>query len=531
MADFQIKNGESDESVSQNEGDVGFGQAEIINASGHKQEVDRNFGFWSICALSVCADNAWAAGGGSMVVAFYNGGAPGIIYEFIAACAFYCCIGAALAELSSAIPSSSSVYHWASVTAGPKYGRIASFYAGWWNVLAWIFGTASVSLFGANAIIACWSVQHPEYFPERWHIFLAYLFVTWLACGTVMFGHSILPKILNFGAFLCISVWFVTVMVLAIMPSKTGKGYASNSFVWKDWNNATGYSSSGFVFLAGMLNGAFAIGTPDGCTHLAEEIPDPKRNIPKGILAQLVIGIVTTFTFYLAVLYAITDFNIVLNSSIVALPLAEAFHQGTNSVAGATGLLAIFVLDIMFTIPGGFVTCGRMLWTIARDDATPFAGWLGKIDKRFRNPFNATLICGCCTTILGCIFVGSQTAFAAFVGVFTILTTMSYLAAIMPHIMTARKYVEPSRGPFWMPGIVGYLVTSIACAYIVVFNIIYMFPYSLPTDAAHMNYSSLIAGGLTIFISLWYLWKRNHGYIGPRVLLQANNEVAKAILN
>lgn len=133
--------------------------------------------------------------------------------------------------------------------------------------MAWIFGTASVSLFGANAIIACWSVQHPEYIPERWHIFIAYLFVTWVACGTVMFGHSILPKILNFGAFLCISVWFVTVMVLAIMPSRTGKGYASSSFVWKDWSNGTGYSSSGFVFLAGMLNGAFAIGTPDGCTH------------------------------------------------------------------------------------------------------------------------------------------------------------------------------------------------------------------------------------------------------------------------
>lgn len=365
-----------------------------------------------------------------------------------------------------------------------------------------------------------------------------------------MLGHSILPKILNFGAFLCISVWFVTVIVLAIMPSKTGKGYASNSFVWKDWNNATGYSSSGFVFLAGMLNGAFAIGTPDGCTHrtylslyvhaafswltsatVAEEIPDPKRNIPKGILAQLVIGIVTTFTFYLAVLYAITDFDAVLNSSIVALPLAEAFHQGTNSVAGATGLLAIFVLDIMFTIPGGFVTCGRMLWTIARDDATPLAGWLGKIDQRFRNPFNATLVCGVCTTTLGCIFVGSQTAFSAFVGVFTILTTMSYLAAIMPHVMTARKYVEPSRGPFWMPGMIGYPIASLACAYIVVFNIIYMFPYSLPTDATLMNYSSLMAGGLTIFISLWYLWKRDHGYIGPQVALKANNEIVTANLN
>ena len=41
--------------------------SDLINASGHKQELDRNFGLWSICALSVCADNAWAAGGGSLV--------------------------------------------------------------------------------------------------------------------------------------------------------------------------------------------------------------------------------------------------------------------------------------------------------------------------------------------------------------------------------------------------------------------------------------------------------------------------------
>lgn len=33
------------------------------------------------------------------------------------------------AEINTDLPS---VYHWASVTAGPKYGRIASFYAGWW---------------------------------------------------------------------------------------------------------------------------------------------------------------------------------------------------------------------------------------------------------------------------------------------------------------------------------------------------------------------------------------------------------------
>jgi choline transport protein len=238
---------------------------------------------------------------------------------------------------------------------------------------------------------------------------------------------------------------------------------------------------------------------------------------------------VTTFVFYLAVLYAITNFDDVLNSPIISLPLATAYLQGTDSTSGATGLLVIFFLDFLFTVPGGYITCGRMLWTLARDDATPFPNSLGKISKKFRNPFNATLACGIFTTILGCIFLGSQAAFNAFVGVFTILTTMSYLAAILPHILMGRQYVRP--GPFWMPGITGYLVIGTACAYIIVFNVIYMFPYALPVDAAHMNYSCLMAGGLTIFIALWYFWKRNRGYVGPHVLLEANNDVIKGVLD
>ncbi|CAG9951314.1 unnamed protein product [Clonostachys rosea f. rosea IK726] len=40
----------------------------------------------------------------------------------------------------------------------------------------------------------------------------------------------------------------------------------------------------GFVFVAGMLNGAFAMGTPDATVHLAEEIPFPGRMSPKPFL-------------------------------------------------------------------------------------------------------------------------------------------------------------------------------------------------------------------------------------------------------
>lgn len=39
------------------------------NASGHVQELDRSFSFLSIAALGILTDNAWSAGGGTLVVA------------------------------------------------------------------------------------------------------------------------------------------------------------------------------------------------------------------------------------------------------------------------------------------------------------------------------------------------------------------------------------------------------------------------------------------------------------------------------
>lgn len=94
------------------------------------------------------------------------------------------------------------------------------------------------------------------------------------------------------------------------MPSYTGEGYASNSFVWTDFNNLTGYSSNGFVFLAGMLNGAYTIGTCDAVAHVAEEIPRPRVNVPKGMAAQLSAGFLTAFCFYIAIVSEFHDYRL-----------------------------------------------------------------------------------------------------------------------------------------------------------------------------------------------------------------------------
>jgi choline transport protein len=542
-----------------------------VNVSGHVQELDRSFSIWSICCIGIMNNNAWASGGGTLVVALYNGGGPGVLYGLIAATFFYSFIGLSLAELASAIPSSGNVYTWASVTAGPKYGRICSWFGGWWNSLAWIFGTSSVCLSGANAAVAMYSVYRPDYSPERWHIFFAFLGIAWIDNFLVMFGQRFLARVANASGLLCIAFLVITVLVCAIMPSQTGAGYASDPFVWTEFTNLTGYSSLGFVFLAGMLNGAYAIGTVDGVCHLCEEIPNPRVNVPKGMAAQLGAGFLTTFLFYIAIvsqilqsattalhekltilsqLYGVTSLDDVFNTNIVSLPLAAMYQQVTRSNAGTIGLLLIFVLDFIIAIPGAYVVSGRMLWTLARDDATPASGWLRHVSARWRNPLHAQFVCGCCVTVLGCIYIASDRAFNAFVGTFAILTTLSYLTATLPHLLTGRKYVRPgpvSLSPpssnrkhnarqesnflkFYIPSPWGPIILAIASAYIIIFDVIFMFPYSMPVSVATMNYSCVMVGGLTILLALGYAWKRKHGYLGPQVAFEGRDDVLVGVV-
>ncbi|PQE26853.1 hypothetical protein CJF31_00003568 [Rutstroemia sp. NJR-2017a BVV2] len=497
-----------------------------VNEIGHVQELERNFSLLSICAVGLVTGSTWAALGGSIAVAIYNGGPPGVLYEFILVSMFYWLIAASLAELASSVPSSAGVYHWASITPGPKYGRVCGWFAGWWNTFAWISG--AVTSITANIVVAIFSVHHPDYSIMRWQIFIVHVIITWIACFIVLFANKALPMINNIGLFFILAGVFITIVVCAIMPRTNGNGYATSSFVWADWANVTGYSSNGFVFLAGMLNGAFSVGTPDCVSHLAEEIPNPKRNVPLAMAAQMVIGFITAFCYAVAILYATTDLNAVLSARF--FPLAEIYAQATGSRAGTTGLLFAIFLPIFCTLIGSYITAGRCLWTLARDDAVPFSHWLHIIHPRHRNPFNATIVCGIWSTILGAVYVGSLAAFNAFVGSFVVLSTLSYLAAILPFIFT-RRFSRSTHGqgpytnsmipgPYQMNNVVGYTVNIISCLYIIVFVVIFCFPYTVPFDASTMNYSSLITGGLSVFAGVWWCIQGGK-YVGPMIDLRA----------
>jgi len=109
--------------------------------------------------------------------------------------------------------------------------------------------------------------------------------------------------------------------------------------------------SGGIAFLTGVLNGAFTIGTPDAVSHMAEELPNPKVDLPKAVFAQIGLGFITTFCYAIAVFYAISDLEAVTQST-GAFPIAAVYSQATGSAGGTFGLLLIVFLSVMICTVG-----------------------------------------------------------------------------------------------------------------------------------------------------------------------------------
>lgn len=450
---------------------------EIVNASGHVDQLHRQYGLLSICGLALTVDNAWVALGTSLAVSIYNGGPPGVIWELWVAAFYYSFINASIAEFASSVPSSGGVYHWASITAGPKWGRPVGFFAGSLNYFGWLFDLASIAYIMSELVVQMYFLYHPDLVIQQWNLFVGLVCIIVLCLAVTIFFNSSLAYLQHFGLFIVTVGGIITIIVLAGMPSS----HASNRFVWTDFENDTGWSG-GVAFLTGVLNGAFTIGTPDAVTHMAEELPNPKRDLPKAIFAQIGLGFLYAWCFAIALFYGVNDLSAVQNSN-GSFPLAQAYVQATGSRAATFGLLFIIFLSLIPCLIGTFLTVGRTWWALARDNATPFSGFFSHVNERLSCPIEATLLTGILTIGLCAITLGSTTAFTDLAGSFVVLSSMSYAVTILPNIITRRKYMPV--GPFTL-GKLGYLINGLAVLFIILFDIFFCFPVSLLSHTFHL---------------------------------------------
>ena len=78
LADKEMREHPSAEVASSQHTPLGHDSSEAVNSSGHVQELSRNFSLLSLASVGVVVGNVWPAVGGSILVALYNGGPPGV---------------------------------------------------------------------------------------------------------------------------------------------------------------------------------------------------------------------------------------------------------------------------------------------------------------------------------------------------------------------------------------------------------------------------------------------------------------------
>ncbi|MGC6767319.1 amino acid permease [Enterococcus sp. LJL128] len=192
----------------------------------------------------------------------------------------------------------------------------------------------------------------------------------------------------------------------------------------------------------GVLGGAaivfFAFLGFDAVSMAAEEVENPQRDIPRGIIGSIVIATV----LYIVVTLILT--GIVPYTSLgVKDPVAFAmrFIQ-KDAVAGIISVGAILTL-LTVTIAMMY-SLARIVYAISKDGLLP--KFMGKIDKKHHTPKNATYVSGAAAMLFAGFFPLSLLA------ELTNIVTLMYLIFMGLGIIKLRRMLgEPKEGEFRIP--------------------------------------------------------------------------------
>ncbi|KAF7116229.1 hypothetical protein CNMCM5793_004305 [Aspergillus hiratsukae] len=483
---------------------------------GHKQELKRHFSVWSLIGLAANCTISWTGLGLGLITSINAGGPGALIYGFILVFILQCFVGISLAEFVSAYPVEGGMYHWIAAIAPKRYNSILSFATGWSTVFGWIFTTASTNLIYATNFMALIALYQTDLVIQPWMTFVAYQGFNILTAGIVMFGNRYIPLINKFSLCYLQLAWFVIMVTVAAAAPK----HNDSEFVFRTWMNNTGWENNVICFITGLVNPLYSLGGLDGITHITEEMPNPGRNAPLALgelflslqpltlqlmsrtACTLGIAFVTGLTYLLSLMYSVQDYSS-LASTQTGLPLAEIFRQATQTRGGAFALTFMLWVALGPCMIGSQLSTGRVFWAFARDGGLPLSRIWAKVNPHFESPFNAQLCVGVIVALLGCIYLGSSTAFNAMMSSAVTINNLAYLVPILTNVLVGRRTMH--RGPFFLSHVPGMAVNIITVAWLVFAIVFFSFPYYMPVTASNMNYTCVCVGGFLLIELLWWV--------------------------
>ncbi|KAH8145159.1 uncharacterized protein LAJ45_10823 [Morchella importuna] len=344
-----------------------------LSEMGYSSELGRKFSLLSILSVGFSISNSWWAVTGALVTGIMNGGAAIYIYGTILVALVHVAIGASLGELASAYPNAGGQYYWVIMLAPRSYKRFLSYFTG---VVSWagaMITGASVSLVVGQGVVGIIILCRPEITYHPWMAVIGYQ--------------------------------------MQASPQK-----ASVDSVFRGFSNFSGWDSNAICFFTGLLGVNWGFSCLDACTHMAEELPKPDRNVPKAILGTVAIGFVTSWVYSIAILFSIQDLDAVI-ATPTFVPNLELFRQALRgSIAGTIVLEVLVLLTGIGCLMSIHTWQCRLMWSFSRDNGFPFSSYLSRVAPA---PYNVPLWAHIFSTfwiaVLGFLYLISTSAFGSLV--------------------------------------------------------------------------------------------------------------------
>jgi len=452
-----------------------------------------------------------------MFLGFLAGGPVTIVYGVIISFFTVGCCVLSMCELAARYPTAGGQYHWTYLLAPKSIRRGASYTTGIVNIFAWLATSASVCVIIPQVALGMAAYWHPTYVPQRWQSFLIYQATNLLVLAYNLLVLRKAPVTHDIGMFFSLACFFT--FFIACLARAAPK--ASTAFVWTTFVNEGSGWPNGVVFLTGLVNPHFMYIGIDGAVHLAEDALNAASAVPKALIATLVIGFVTAFPFVIAMFYCISDPVGVVSSP---LPIFAIWEQATRSGAGATAMSIFLLITGYFALNATQQTASRLTWSFARDNGLIFSRKIATIDNRLGVPVWALFFNAAIVFVMGCIYLGSTTAFNSIIGTCLIAMQISIAIPVFFLMLGGRdsSVIGAGRGENkWHMGAAGWVVNGVTIAFTVLISIFYCFPVATPVTGSTMNYAVVVLGVFAILgLVNWFVYAKR-GFQGPRINLES----------
>ena len=451
--------------------------------------------------------STWEALLGTIALALGNGGPSGLLYTYIVAYIGFTMVVASMAEMASMAPTSGGQYHWVSEFAPRSLQKHFSYFIGWLAVLGYQIGV-TISAFLAGTIIQGLIVlNHPTYAYERWHGTLIAICITVCVAIFNIFLANHLPLIEGVILILHFAGWIAIVVPLWVLGPRT-----SNAGVWNTFMDA-GWGNQGLACLVGFITSAGAFAGGDAAAHMAEELKNAPKILPRAMMWTIVANGAMGFIMLVTFLYTMGDLETALMSP-TGYPIIEVFRNATGSNGGATALTSILVITGIAGNLTNMAGASRQMFAFARDKGLPAHAWVSRVPPRFDVPVNAIIVSTVIACILHCINIGSAIAFNVILSIGSVALITSYMVSV--GCITWRRIKGlPLLETRFSLGKAGLAINLMSLAFLAIVLVMSFFPPIPNPPPASMNWAIVVYGAVLVFAGIYYAISARHHYVGP----------------